>query len=112
VLVFLPAFPSDPVMQAIIEGPTTGVPRQAFPYRHLTLTTILVPKLPRAAGSTAIKAALEKSGTIAKWEKSSWAQKRASAAARRGLSDFERFGVMIAKKQRRDTVRKSLAKKA
>jgi large subunit ribosomal protein L14e len=71
-----------------------------------------VPKLPRAAGSTAIKAALEKAGTVAKWDKSAWAQKRAAAVARRGLSDFERFGVFLAKKQRRDAVRKSLAKKA
>jgi large subunit ribosomal protein L14e len=96
--------------QAVIEGPSTGVPRQSFPFRHLTLTTLVVPKLPRAAGSTAIKAALEKAGTLAKWEKSAWAQKRAAVSARRGLSDFDRFKVMLAKKQRRDAVNKSISK--
>jgi large subunit ribosomal protein L14e len=69
-----------------------------------------VPKLPRAAGSSVVKAKLEKAGTLAKWEKSAWAQKRAAITARRGLSDFDRFKVMVAKKHRRDAVRKSLAK--
>jgi large subunit ribosomal protein L14e len=31
---------------------------------------------------------------------------------RRSLNDFERFSVMVTKKQRRDVVRKSLAKVA
>jgi large subunit ribosomal protein L14e len=31
---------------------------------------------------------------------------------RRSLNDFERFSVMVAKKQRRDVVRKALAKAA
>lgn len=96
--------------QAIIEGPTTGVPRQSFPYRHLTLTPLALTKLPRAASSGVIRKQLAKEATIEKWEKSSWAQARARVRARRGLSDFERFGVMIAKKARRDIVRKSLKK--
>ncbi|KZP11936.1 60S ribosomal protein L14 [Athelia psychrophila] len=100
--------------RAIIEGPTTSVPRQSYPYRHLTLTPFTLTKLPRAASSGVIKKQLEKEGTIEKWEKSSWAQTRKRVAARRALSDFERFGVMMAKKARRDIVRKSVkaAKKA
>lgn len=103
-----------PPLQAIIEGPTTAVPRQSYPYRHLTLTPFTLTKLPRAASSGVIKKQLEKEGTIEKWEKSSWAQTRKRVAARRALSDFERFGVMMAKKARRDIVRKSVkaAKKA
>jgi len=96
--------------RAIIEGPTTSVPRQPFPYRHLTLTPLALTKLPRAASSGVLKKQLEKEGTIAKWEKSAWAQKRAHVEKRRSLNDFGRFGVMLAKKARRDTVRKSLAK--
>jgi large subunit ribosomal protein L14e len=49
---------------------------------------------------------------MAKWEKSAWAQKREAAVKRHALTDFERFTVMLAKKQRRDTTNKSLAKKA
>jgi large subunit ribosomal protein L14e len=97
-------------LQAVIDGPSTGVPRQAFPYRHLTLTTLVVSKLPRGAGSSVIKAKLEKAGTVAKWEQSAWAKKRAAIASRRSLGDFERFNVLLGKKARRDAVRKSLAK--
>ncbi|KAG2357646.1 hypothetical protein BDR07DRAFT_1419680 [Suillus spraguei] len=76
--------------------PTTGVPRQSFPYRHLTLTPISLTKLPRGAGSGVIRKQAEKEGIVAK----------------RSLNDFERFSVMVAKKQRRDAVRKTLAKAA
>jgi large subunit ribosomal protein L14e len=97
-------------LQAIVDGPTTGVPRQAFPYKHMTLTPLTLTKLPRAAGSGLIKKQLESEGTVAKWEQSAWAQKRAAIERRRLLNDFGRFTVMLAKKVRRDGVRKSLAK--
>ncbi|OBZ77532.1 60S ribosomal protein L14 [Grifola frondosa] len=96
--------------RAIIDGPTTGVPRQSFPYRHLSLTPFVLKSLPRAAGSGVIRKQLEKEATVEKWQKSSWAQKRAAIAKRRSLNDFERFAVMLAKKARRDQVRKSVAK--
>ena len=100
--------------QAIIDGPTTGVPRQSFPYRHLILTPLKLTKLPRGAGTGAVKKLIESEAIIQKWEKSSWAQKRAAVEARRSLNDFGRFKVMIAKKQRADRVHKALhaAKKA
>jgi large subunit ribosomal protein L14e len=47
---------------------------------------------------------------VQKWEKSSWATKRAATEKRRSLNDFGRFKVMLAKKTRRDTVRKELCK--
>ena len=96
--------------QAIIDGPTTGVPRQSFPYRHLSLTPYTLSSLPRGAGTGVIRKHLEKDGTVEKWQKSSWAQKRAAIAKRRSLNDFQRFVVMVAKKARRDQVRKTLAK--
>ena len=96
--------------QAIIDGPTTGVPRQSFPYRHLSLTPFTLSSLPRGAGTGVIRKHLEKDGTVEKWQKSSWAQKRAAIAKRRSLNDFQRFVVMVAKKARRDQVRKTLAK--
>ncbi|KAK0239845.1 ribosomal protein L14-domain-containing protein [Armillaria nabsnona] len=98
--------------RAIIDGPTTSVPRQAFPYKHLTLTPHKLTKLPRGAGSGVIKKQLEKEATIAKWESSKWATKRAALEQRRKLNDFGRFEVQLLKKQRRDLVRKALAKKA
>jgi len=98
--------------RAIIDGPTTSVPRQPFAYRHLTLTPIALTKLPRAASSGVIKKQLEKEAIVEKWDKSAWAQKRAHVEKRKSLNDFGRFGVMLAKKARRDRVRRSLAKKA
>lgn len=96
--------------QAIIDGPSTSVPRQPFAYRHLALTPLALTKLPRSASSGVIKKQLEKEGTVEKWEKSAWAQKRANVEKRRALNDFERFGIMIAKKARRDGFRKALSK--
>ncbi|KAF5382805.1 hypothetical protein D9757_007260 [Collybiopsis confluens] len=98
--------------RAIIDGPTTGVPRQAFPYKHLTLTPLTVKKLPRGARSGAVKKILEKEATVQKWEKSAWAVKRAAVEKRRNLNDFARFSVMLEKKRRRDSVRKALKNKA
>jgi large subunit ribosomal protein L14e len=94
--------------RAIIDGPTTGVPRQSFPYRHLTLTSLTVPKLPRSCGTGTVKKYVEKADVVTKWESSSWAKKRAATAKRRTLTDFERFEVLIHKKARRDKVRKVL----
>ncbi|EIW74472.1 60S ribosomal protein L14 [Coniophora puteana RWD-64-598 SS2] len=96
--------------RAIVDGPTTGVPRHAFPYRHLTLTPLKVTKLPRAVRTGVLKKYLEKEGTVAKWENSTWAKKREAVEKRRKINDFQRFNVMLLKKTRRDTVRKQVAK--
>lgn len=96
--------------QAIIDGPTTSVPRQAFPYRHLSLTPLRLTNLPRGARSGIIRKYLEREGTVAKWDSSAWAKRRAAIQKRRSLNDFARFEVMLAKKARRDVVRKALAK--
>jgi large subunit ribosomal protein L14e len=66
--------------------------------------------LPRAAGSWVVKKLVEKEQIVEKWNKSRWAQQRAAFEKRRSLNDFARFNVMIAKKKRRDSVRKALAK--
>ncbi|KAJ7573853.1 ribosomal protein L14-domain-containing protein [Mycena floridula] len=96
--------------RAIIDGPSTSVPRQSYPYKHLTLTPICLKDLPRAAGSSVIKKQLEKEDIVKKWEGSSWAKRRAAIAARRALNDFGRFNIMVEKKKRRDVVRKAVAK--
>ncbi|CCA72451.1 probable RPL14B-ribosomal protein [Serendipita indica DSM 11827] len=94
--------------RALIDGPTTGVPRQSFPYRHLVLTTFVVKDLPRAAGTPVVKKYIEKSEVDAKWAATSWAKRREIVERRKKLSDFERFKVMLGKRQRRDKVRKTV----
>ncbi|PPQ69441.1 hypothetical protein CVT25_004833 [Psilocybe cyanescens] len=96
--------------RAMIDGPTTDVPRQSYPFKHLTLTPLALTKLPRAAGSGVVKKQLEKEATVEKWNNSTWAKKRAAVEKRRTLNDFGRFAVMLAKKQRTDVVRKAVAK--
>ncbi|KAI7870839.1 60S ribosomal protein L14 [Spinellus fusiger] len=96
--------------RALIDGPTTGVSRQAFPYRRLTLTRFVVKGLPRGAGQTVVKKYLEKNETIVNWEKSTWAQKLTVRRVRAGLSDFDRFKVQKFKNQRRHAVAGTVAK--
>jgi len=100
--------------QALIDGPATdsksAVPRQAIALSQCVLTPLVIDKLPRAAGTGALKAAWEKAGIEAKWQESTWAKKRAQKERRAALTDFERFKVMRLRKQARFEVRKSLAK--
>jgi large subunit ribosomal protein L14e len=88
----------------LIDGPTTGVPRQSFPYRNMVLTPYTLAALPRGAGTGAIRKALEKADVAAKWESSSWAKKLAARDQRKKQNDFERFEIGLLKRQRRDLV--------
>ncbi|GAA5893985.1 60S ribosomal protein L14 [Sporobolomyces salmoneus] len=96
--------------RALIDGPSTGVPRQSFTYRRLVLTPYVLKKLPRAAGTSTVKKVFDASEVVAKWEQSAWAQKRKSTEQRRNLTDFDRFNVMLLKKQRRRLVQAAAAK--
>ncbi|GAA5857704.1 hypothetical protein JCM5296_000580 [Sporobolomyces johnsonii] len=96
--------------RALIDGPSTGVARQPFAYRRLVLTPYVLKKLPRAAGTSTVKKVFDASEVVAKWEKSAWAQKRKATEKRRNTSDFERFEIMLLKKQRRRLVQAAAAK--
>jgi len=89
--------------QVLVDGPSDeagkDVPRHAAALSHLSLTPIVIKKLPLAAGNGAIKAAWKKAEVEQKWDSSSWAQSRAKSAKRRALTDFERFKVMRLRKQ-------------
>jgi len=62
--------------QAIIDGPITGVPRQSYPYKHLTLTPLNLSDLPRGTGAKKVRKEVEKEAIVDKCNKSSWSQKR------------------------------------
>ncbi|KAJ3415855.1 60S ribosomal protein L14 [Chytridiales sp. JEL 0842] len=95
--------------RVLVDGPTTDVPRQVLSFKRLSLTDI-VAKIPRTAGSPAVKKALEKQDILAAWNKTAWAKKLASREARAKMTDFDRFKLMVAKKQRRAIVGKEFAK--
>ncbi|KAI8973179.1 60S ribosomal protein L14 [Mycotypha africana] len=87
--------------RALIEGPTTGVARQAFPFRNMVLTPLVLKQLPRNVGQTALKKAIEKNDIIGAWNKTAWAKKIEQRSIRAGLSDFDRFKLLKLKNQRR-----------
>jgi large subunit ribosomal protein L14e len=89
--------------RALIDGPTSGVARQPLAYKRLHLTSFVVP-IPRGAGSGAIVKALEKAGFADKWKASPWAKKTVVRSKRAAMTDFDRFKLMLAKKQRRSIV--------
>ncbi|KAL5514357.1 hypothetical protein ACEPAG_2445 [Sanghuangporus baumii] len=96
--------------RAIVDNPLTDVPRQAFRYRHMTLTPLTVPKLPRGAGSGVVKKRLEAGKILEKWTNSPWAKRIDAVKKRRGLNDFGRFKAMVQRKQLRYKVNVDLAK--
>lgn len=96
--------------RVLVDGPKTGVPRQGANLGHVTLTQHVIPKLPRAAGTAAVAKKWVSSKVEDKWNESAWAKKIAQRQRRRELSDFERFQVLVLKKQRRYAVRKAVAK--
>jgi large subunit ribosomal protein L14e len=96
--------------RVLVDGPTTGVPRQAISLSLVTLTPHVVAKVPRSIGSSALAKKWEASQVEAKWNGSAWAKKIAQRQRRRELSDFERFQVVVLKKQRRYAVNKAVAK--
>lgn len=77
---------------------------------HVTLTPISVSGIPRSSRSGVVAKYWEKADVDAKWAASGWAKKIASREKRRELTDFDRFKVMVLKKQRRYEVRKEHAK--
>ncbi|CDH57337.1 60s ribosomal protein l14 [Lichtheimia corymbifera JMRC:FSU:9682] len=95
--------------RVLIDGPTTGVARQAWTLRHLTLTNLVVKGLPRNAGQSTVKKCLEKNDTLNTWAKSAWAQKLAQRQVRANLSDFDRFKVQKLKNKRRVAVNSAVA---
>ncbi|EJK48626.1 hypothetical protein THAOC_32560, partial [Thalassiosira oceanica] len=87
--------------KCLVDGPEeiTGVKRQMISYKRISLTDMTV-KIQRSARAKQLKAAWKEGDTLAKWEGSSWAKKLAAKSKRASLSDFDRFKVMVAKKQK------------
>lgn len=67
----------------------------------MVLTPFVVKDLPRAAGTPVVKKYFEKSDITSKWAQSAWAKKRAARKARQQANDFQRFELLLLKKQRR-----------
>lgn len=66
--------------------------------------------LPRGARTATVAKKFAAAGIVEKWNQSSWAKKIAQRERRAALTDFERFQVMVLRKQKRYAVKKALAK--
>ena len=93
----------------MIDGPVAGVPRQAIHLGQVELTPLTF-TLPRGARTSIVAKKWAAAGVCEKWNASSWAKKIAQRKRRVALTDFERFQVMVLRKQKRYTVKKALAK--
>ncbi|QHS73636.1 60S ribosomal protein eL14 [Saccharomyces paradoxus] len=95
--------------KVLIDGPKAGVPRQAINLGQVVLTPLTF-ALPRGARTATVSKKWAAAGVCEKWAASSWAKKIAQRERRTALTDFERFQVMVLRKQKRYTVKKALAK--
>jgi large subunit ribosomal protein L14e len=91
----------------LVDGPASTsdkvVPRHSASLIGLSLTPIVIAKLPRAAGNGIVKKAWEKEEVEKKFSESNWAKTQGRFAKRKALNDFERFKVMKLKKAVRYT---------
>ena len=92
--------------QVLVDGPSEkedqAVPRHAAGLSYMSLTGIVIPKLPRAIGHSALKKKWEEHEVEKKWYESNFAKSRERSIRRRQLSDFERFKAMRLRKQVRE----------
>lgn len=94
----------------LVDGPTTGVPRQSMPIKRIKLTDFVFADFERGASSKQIEDMLKKEDLVAKWNASSEGVVHNAALARANLTDFERYKVRAIRKQRAYEINKLLAK--
>lgn len=94
--------------RVLVDGP--AFQRQAISLNKVVLTPLVLENLPRGARTATVTKKWAAADINAKWAKSSWAKKLDAKQKRAQLSDFERFQVLVLKKQKRYTVKKALAK--
>ncbi|KAL8436707.1 hypothetical protein Efla_002139 [Eimeria flavescens] len=88
----------------------TGVKRQSIPIRRVALTDLRL-KLPRGVRTVTLRKALEKNDIIKQFNETAWGKKRLAKQRRAQLTDFERFKLMVARRQRAQAVRARLSKR-
>merc|ERR1712237_2179 len=96
--------------RVLIEGPTSGVLRQAYPIKQLQLTPISV-KFPFNAPHRVIKQEMVANKVDETWANSAWAKRMIIKAKRAGLTDLDRFKLRKAKSARNKILAKALNSK-
>ena len=94
--------------KCLIDGAMTGVVRQVISFKRIALTDFMI-KIEVNARVKTLSKAWKEADIDAKWTATSWAKKMASQKKRASLTDFGRFKVMVAKKQKAEIIAKKLA---
>nr|XP_057903080.1 60S ribosomal protein L14 [Doryrhamphus excisus] len=95
--------------RALVDGPCSGVKRQAMPFKVMQLTNYVI-KVPHSARQKFVRKAWEKAQVNEKWEQSSWAKKIEARQKRAKMSDFDRYKVMKAKRMRNRIIKQEVKK--
>merc|ERR1712151_828148 len=99
--------------RVVVDGPesVTGVRRHMMPVKRLSLTDFKA-KITRGAREKTLRLALEKDSVMQKWSETAWAKKLAAKEVRAKMTDFDRFKLIVARKNRTAGVKKTNVKKA
>nr|CAX77028.1 ribosomal protein L14 [Schistosoma japonicum] len=96
--------------RVLIDGPCSGVPRQEINLNKLHLTKLKF-KLPHGCGTNSVKRHWLKYDITKHWESTAWARKLHRKSLRAAMTDFDRFKVMVARKQRNNILKQFKLKK-
>ncbi|XP_069816488.1 large ribosomal subunit protein eL14 [Dendropsophus ebraccatus] len=97
--------------RALVDGPCTGVRRQAMPFKCMQLTDFVL-KFPHSARQKYVRVAWEKAKINDKWTETSWAKRIDARQRKAKMTDFDRYKVMKAKKMRNKIIRHEMKKLA
>ncbi|KAM3928290.1 large ribosomal subunit protein eL14 [Leptodactylus fuscus] len=95
--------------RALVDGPCTGVRRQAMPFKCMQLTDFVI-KFPHSARQKCVRVAWEKAKVNEKWTETNWAKRIDARQRKAKMTDFDRYKVMKAKKMRNKIIRHEMKK--
>ncbi|XP_043833756.1 60S ribosomal protein L14-like [Dromiciops gliroides] len=94
---------------ALVDGPCSGVRRQAMPFKCMQLTDFLL-KFPHSACQKYVWAAWEKENINTKWKATRWAKKIEARERKAKMTDFDCYLVMKPKKMRNRMIKDEMKK--
>ncbi|XP_058125423.1 large ribosomal subunit protein eL14 [Anopheles ziemanni] len=85
--------------RVLIDGPTSGVPRQQYSVNHLHLTKFRV-RFPFTARTHSVRKALEDLKIKEKFNETRWQERAVAKYKRFHMNDFDRFKLRLARSER------------
>ncbi|KFB43848.1 60S ribosomal protein L14 [Anopheles sinensis] len=89
--------------RVLIDGPTSGVPRQQYSVNHLHLTKFRV-RFPFTAKTKSVRKALEDFKLKEKFNETRWKERAVAKYKRYHLNDLDRFKLRLARSERNRVV--------